>query len=77
MHQQGPMGFGTPDDGEAWERVQKGSMAGKDGWILVNRGMENLHTSKDGNVAGAVCSETGMRGAYQKYKQMMAAEGEK
>ena len=76
-HFQGPMGFGTPDDGEAWERVQKGSMAGKDGWILVNRGMENLHTSKDGNVAGAVCSETGMRGAYQKYKQMMAAEGEK
>ena len=76
-HFQGPMGFGTPDDGEAWERVQKGSMAGKDGWILVNRGMENLHTSPDGNVAGAVCSETGMRGAYQKYKQMMAAEGEK
>ncbi|SBS36510.1 Anthranilate 1,2-dioxygenase large subunit [Marinomonas spartinae] len=76
-HFQGPMGFGTPDDGEAWERVQKGSMAGKDGWILVNRGMGNLHTSADGNVAGAVCSETGMRGAYQKYKQMMAAEGEK
>ncbi|QUX96473.1 Rieske (2Fe-2S) protein [Marinomonas sp. CT5] len=76
-HFQGPMGFGTPDDGEAWERVQKGSMAGKDGWILVNRGMGNLHTSPDGNVAGAVCSETGMRGAYQKYKQMMAAEGEK
>ena len=76
-HFQGPMGFGTPDDGEAWERVQKGSMAGKDGWILVNRGMGNLHTSKDGNVAGAVCSETGMRGAYQKYKQMMAAEGGK
>ncbi|WOD07557.1 hypothetical protein [Marinomonas sp. GJ51-6] len=48
-------------------------MAGKDGWILVNRGMGNLHTSKDGNVAGAVCSETGMRGAYQKYKEMMAA----
>ena len=76
-HFQGPMGFGTPDDGEAWERVQKGSMAGKDGWILVNRGLGNLHTSPDGNVAGAVCSETGMRGAYQKYKQMMAAEGEK
>ncbi|MGO3740284.1 MAG: aromatic ring-hydroxylating oxygenase subunit alpha [Marinomonas foliarum] len=76
-HFQGPMGFGTPDDGEAWERVQKGSMAGKDGWILVNRGMGNLHTSKDGNVAGAVCSETGMRGAYQKYKEMMAATEEK
>lgn len=76
-HFQGPMGFGTPDDGEAWERVQKGSMAGKDGWILVNRGMENLHTTADGNLAGAVCSETGMRGAYQKYKEMMSATEEK
>ncbi|RTE65302.1 aromatic ring-hydroxylating dioxygenase subunit alpha [Amphritea opalescens] len=73
-HFQGPMGFGTPDDGEAWERVQKGSIAGKDGWILVNRGLGHLHTSEDGNVAGAVCSETGMRGAYQQYKKMMAAE---
>lgn len=71
-HFQGPMGFGTPDDGEAWERVQKGSMAGPDGWILVNRGQNNLHTTPDGNVAGAVCSETGMRGAYRQYKKMMA-----
>lgn len=71
-HFQGPMGFGTPDDAEGWERVQRGSMAGNDGWILVNRGLKKLFTSEDGNVAGAVCSETGMRGAYQKYKEMMA-----
>ena len=71
-HFQGPMGFGTPDDGEAWERVQAGSMAGKDGWIMVNRGMSKLSTSDDGNVKGAVCSETGMRAAYQKYKQLMS-----
>lgn len=71
-HFQGPMGFGTPDDGEAWERVQAGSIAGTDGWIMVNRGMSKLSTSEDGNVKGAVCSETGMRAAYQKYKQLMA-----
>ncbi|BFM49849.1 aromatic ring-hydroxylating dioxygenase subunit alpha [Marinomonas sp. THO17] len=76
-HFQGPMGFGTPDDGEAWERVQKGSMSGKDGWILVNRGMKKTFTTADGNIAGAVCSETGMRGAYQQYKKMMAAVEEK
>lgn len=75
-HFQGPMGFGTPDDGEAWERVQKGSIAGTDGWIMVNRGIKNLHESADGNVAGAVCSETGMRAAYRQYKKMMAAAGE-
>ncbi|GGF63360.1 aromatic ring-hydroxylating oxygenase subunit alpha [Alteromonas lipolytica] len=73
-HFQGPMGFGTPDDGEAWERVQHGSKAGTDGWIMVNRGMSRLSTSEDGNVKGAVCSETGMRAAYQQYKKMMAAE---
>ncbi len=76
-HFQGPMGFGTPDDGEAWERVHKGSKSGPDGWILVNRGMNNLHESEDGNVAGAVCSETGMRAAYQQYKKMMSAGEEK
>jgi len=70
-HFQGPMGFGTPDDGEAWERVQAGSLAGTDGWIMVNRGMSKLSTSQDGNVKGAVCSETGMRAAYQQYKKAM------
>jgi phenylpropionate dioxygenase-like ring-hydroxylating dioxygenase large terminal subunit len=76
-HFQGPMGFGTPDDGEAWERVHKGSQSGPDGWVLVNRGMNNLHESEDGNVAGSVCSETGMRAAYREYKKMMAAGEEK
>jgi len=75
-HFQGPMGFGTPDDGEAWERVQAGSIAGTDGWIMVNRGMSKLSTSEDGNVKGAVCSETGMRAAYQKYKQLMSKQSE-
>lgn len=74
-HFQGPMGFGTPDDAEAWERVQKGSYAGlNEEWILVNRGMNHLKTSSDGNVAGAVCSETGMRAAYRQYKAMMTAK---
>ena len=72
-HFQGPMGFGTPDDAEAWERVQKGSQAGNEEWILLNRGQNNLTTSPDGNVSGAVCSETGMRAAYQQWKKMMIA----
>ncbi|GAC18689.1 aromatic ring-hydroxylating oxygenase subunit alpha [Paraglaciecola arctica] len=75
-HFQGPMGFGTPDDGEAWERVQAGSMAGTDGWIMLHRGMSKLSTSADGNVQGAVCSETGMRAAYQQYKKLMSQSSE-
>ncbi len=38
-HFQGPMGFGTPDDSEAWERVQRGGGAGNDLWIMLNRGL--------------------------------------
>jgi phenylpropionate dioxygenase-like ring-hydroxylating dioxygenase large terminal subunit len=72
-HFQGPMGFGTPDDGEAWERVQRGSMAGDDGWIMVHRGLSRMSTSVDGNPKGSVCSEVGMRAAYQKYKQQMSS----
>lgn len=73
-HFQGPMGFGTPDDGEAWERVQVGANAGPDGWIMVNRGMSKLSTSDDGNAKGAVCSETGMRAAYQQYRKVMLGD---
>ncbi|MBF8222981.1 aromatic ring-hydroxylating oxygenase subunit alpha [Halomonas sp. 328] len=73
-HFQGPMGFGTPDDAEGWERVQKGSLAGPDGWILVNRGLKRMAPSADGNPAGAVCSETGMRAAYQMWKRLMTDE---
>ena len=72
-HFQGPMGFGTPDDGEAWERVQRGSLSGTDGWIMLNRGIGKLDKSKDGNTKGAICSETGMRAAYQQYKKQMSS----
>jgi phenylpropionate dioxygenase-like ring-hydroxylating dioxygenase large terminal subunit len=68
-HFQGPMGFGTTDDAEAWERVQRGSQAGGDSvWIMLNRGED-----KSENNAGDVTAETGMRAAYQMWKRMMSA----
>ncbi|MDJ0933109.1 aromatic-ring-hydroxylating dioxygenase subunit beta [Breoghania sp.] len=36
-HFQGPMGFGSPDDAEVWERVQRGTAGGPELDILVNR----------------------------------------
>ena len=60
-HFQGPMGFGTPDDAEGWERVQRGAAAGSDLWIMLNRGKPH-----------DVSAETGMRAAYQMWKRMMA-----
>jgi phenylpropionate dioxygenase-like ring-hydroxylating dioxygenase large terminal subunit len=68
-HFQGPMGFGTPDDAEAWERVQRGSDAGEDKvWIMLNRGEDKTESN-----AGDVTAETGMRAAYQMWKRMMTA----
>ncbi len=71
-HFQGPMGFGTPDDSEAWERVQHGAQAGKELWILLNRGLPGEKKTEDG-VAGDVSAETGMRAAYRQWKKLMTA----
>lgn len=72
-HFQGPMGFGSPDDAEGWERVQRGSAAGEDLWIMLNRGTEPLTGHPAGGDVGDVSAETGMRAAYQMWKRMMAA----
>lgn len=71
-HFQGPMGFGTPDDSEAWERVQKGASAGTDLWIMLNRGLAGEKPTADGKVSD-VSAETGMRAAYQQWKKLMTA----
>lgn len=73
-HFQGPMGFGTPDDAEGWERVQRGAQAGDDLWIMLNRGVDAPDgVAEAGHEAGDVSAETGMRAAYQQWKRMMTA----
>ena len=72
-HFQGPMGFGSPDDAEAWERVQRGAQAGPDMWVMLNRGLEGDGKGPSGSNRGDVSAETGMRAAYQKWKEMMEA----
>ena len=73
-HFQGPMGFGTPDDAEGWERVQRGSRAGSDLWIMMNRGVDAPEGCPEpGHAAGDVSAEVGMRAAYQMWKRMMTA----
>lgn len=72
-HFQGPMGFGTPDDAEGWERVQRGSASGENLWIMVNRGVAPLTGHPAGDHVTDVSAETGMRAAYQMWKRMMTA----
>ena len=71
-HFQGPMGFGSPDDAEVWERVQRGADGGPDLDIMVNRGDGLEKTSENGLPVGDVSAETGMRAAYQMWKRMMS-----
>lgn len=69
-HFQGPMGFGSPDDSEVWERVQRGAAGLGQPEVLVNRGAD--HPGTDGP-QGHVSAETGMRAAYKMWKRMMSA----
>jgi phenylpropionate dioxygenase-like ring-hydroxylating dioxygenase large terminal subunit len=71
-HFQGPFGFGSPDDAEAWERVQAGSYAGHDVPILVNRGLNREYVAQNGDKVSHSTDETGMREAYAMWKRMMS-----
>lgn len=71
-HFQGPMGFGSPDDAEVWERVQRGTQGGRDLPVLVNRGLVDEVAGTRGP-RGHISAETGMRAAYEMWKRMMSA----
>lgn len=70
---QGPMGFGSPDDAEVWDRVQHGAQGDHDLWLMLNRGLPQESTMPDGLRRGDVSAETGMRAAYAQWARMMAA----
>lgn len=70
-HFQGPFGFGSPDDSEAWDRVQRGAAGGPDIPILVNRGLERERKAAGGDRVSHATDETGMREAYAMWKRMM------
>ena len=71
-HFQGPFGFGSPDDAEGWDRVQRGSRGAPEMPILVNRGIAREEASGENWPTSHVTDETGMRAAYDKWKQMMS-----
>ncbi|MCQ4159885.1 aromatic ring-hydroxylating dioxygenase subunit alpha [Roseomonas sp. GC11] len=70
---QGPMGFGSPDDAEVWDRVQHGAQGGRDLWVLLNRGLSHEEVREDGHRRSDVSAETGMRAAYAQWKRLMEA----
>ena len=70
---QGPMGFGSPDDAEVWDRVQHGAQGDRDLWLMLNRGLSAEQSMPDGYRRGDVSAETGMRAAYAQWARMMTA----
>ena len=79
MHEffQGPMGFGSPDDAEVWDRVQRGAQgqggsANPEAWIMLHRGLAG-ETPAGHGPRGDVSAETGMRAAYRQWQAMMDA----
>ncbi|GAA3838869.1 Rieske 2Fe-2S domain-containing protein [Streptomyces phyllanthi] len=70
-HFQGPFGFGSPDDAEAWNRVQRGVAGGVDMPILVNRGLGREKPNDLGQPTSHATDETGMREAYDMWNRMM------
>jgi anthranilate 1,2-dioxygenase (deaminating, decarboxylating) large subunit len=69
-HFQGPFGFGSPDDAEAWDRVQRGAVGGPDIPILINRGI-GREVPADGERVSHCTDETGMREAYAMWTKVM------
>jgi hypothetical protein len=61
-HFQGPFGFGTPDDAESWNRVQRGARGAPEMPIMVNRGLAREKVNAQGWPTSHVTDETGMRG---------------
>jgi phenylpropionate dioxygenase-like ring-hydroxylating dioxygenase large terminal subunit len=70
---QGPMGFGSPDDAEVWDRVQHGAQGDHDLWVMLNRGLTAEERTPDGHRRSDVSAETGMRAAYAQWSRMMTA----
>lgn len=71
-HFQGPFGFGTPDDAEGWDRVQRGAAGAPELPIMVNRGLAREKPSPESWATSHITDETGMRAAYARWKQMMS-----
>lgn len=67
-------GFGYRDDNEIFERIQQGlSTIPEMEWVDFSKGLgtDRESVDADGAVTGAVSDETGIRGAYQYWLELM------
>lgn len=67
----GPAGGGSPDDGEIFERAQRGMMAEVEPWVNLSRGMEREVIDADGTIVGYITDEVTQRGQIRRWKTLM------
>ena len=68
--------FGTPDDLDMFERVQRGLGVPEIEWVDVSRGLDDPSdvSLPDGTTIGPITSEAPMRGYLDHYARLMATE---
>lgn len=69
----GPAGFLLADDGEMYERTQRGLEQAKPEWVYLGRGQHRETEEEDGNMIGDVTDDMPSRRLWQYYKTLMAA----
>jgi fatty-acyl-CoA synthase len=67
----GPAGMLLADDTEMYERNQAGVAELRPEWLDVRRGLVRERTDENGFTIGAANDETGMRGFWAHYKELM------
>ena len=67
----GPAGMLLADDTEMYERNQQGLAALTPEWLDVRRGIHRETVDENGHPVGTATDETGMRGFWSHYKNLM------
>ena len=69
---QGPAGFGTPDDIEAFHACQTGLNADAVEWIVLSRGMHREQVDASGVRHGHSTDETPQRALYREWQRLLS-----
>ncbi len=72
----GPASFGTPDDGEMFERAYQGNLNDKEPWLLFARGLQRETVDDKGTVIGQITDETTDRGRFKQWLWVMTGRSE-
>ncbi|MBF6571430.1 MAG: Rieske 2Fe-2S domain-containing protein [Candidatus Binataceae bacterium] len=70
----GPASSGSPDDGEIFERVQRGMLAQVEPWIDISRGLSREFVDSDGSIVANVTDEVPQRAQMRQWLALMTGE---